>query len=184
MKVVLSLISILISNLAFSEGEITCQIADGYDFSQKGKISISRSFSEHREFFTLCADEKESDFFVILEVKPKTIMTTFFVNPENKSLTIKKIRDHNSRNSAWVIWVDTETYTHLNNSFYKLQENFIDDSLDGLDGSTWCLISEQGESCVWAPSVDSKNRGYETLVALGHKLWSFFKSELKGERLY
>ena len=51
------------------------------------------------------------------------------------------------------------------------------DKVDGLDGSTWCLESQQSftytKACFWTPSYKSESRGLKDLFNLGEFLWEF-----------
>ncbi|WGO99463.1 hypothetical protein QFX18_05230 [Saccharophagus degradans] len=184
MRLFLLIALIVMSQLLYAEDDITCDYAYGYKYEQRGKILISRAFSEHREYFTLCVDEKESNYFVVLELRPQEIMSSKYIDPKLKSNSIEKIRDHTNRYLAWVLWLNHSTYMELKQDFSKLEETLISDDVNGLDGSTWCLEMNRGRECVWTPTHEPKKRGYSHFVSTGEKLWKMFKNELKSEELY
>ena len=90
MRLFLLIALIIKSSFLYAGDEIACDYAYGYKYEQKGKIFISRAFSEHREYFTLCVDEKEHDYFIVLELKPQKFMSSKYIDPKRKSSSVEK----------------------------------------------------------------------------------------------
>ena len=82
---------IIKSSLLHAGDDITCDDAYGYKYEQKGKLVIARAFSKHREYLTLCTNEKEFDYFVVLELRPQEIMFTAYIDPKRKSSMAEKL---------------------------------------------------------------------------------------------